>query len=80
MDTRNITFHLPADLIRRAKVYAAGHDTTVNALVRALLQDKLTAEDRVRAAAERVLQIADTGPYSTVDPASIFREELHERW
>lgn len=77
---RNITFSLPAELVRQAKVYAAEHDTTVNALVRALLEDKVTAEGRARAAAERVLQIANSGPYSAVDPGSIRREELHERW
>ncbi len=80
MDTRNITFNLPADLLRQAKIYAAEHDTTVNALVRALLQDKVTGEARARAAAERVLRIAERCPNSSVDPGSIRREELHERW
>ena len=30
METRNITFSLPTSLIRKAKVYAAWHDTTIN--------------------------------------------------
>ena len=77
---RNITFSLPAELIRTAKVYAAEHDTTVNTLVRELLDDKVNAEDRARAAAERVLEIAKRGPYSSVDPGSIRREDLYERW
>jgi plasmid stability protein len=77
---RNITFSLPADLIRQAKVYAAEHDTTVNAVVRDLLEDKVSAEARARAAAERVLEIAEHGPYSSVDPGSIRREDLYERW
>ncbi len=80
METRNITFNLPADLLRQAKVYAAEHDTTVNALVRAVLQEKLASEGRARAAAERVLQAAEQGPFSAVDPGSFQREELHERW
>ncbi len=79
MELRNITFNLPADLVRQAKIYAAEHDTTVNALVRELLEHKITAEARARAAAERVLQIADQGPYSPVDPRSIPRDHLHER-
>ena len=79
VETRNVTFNLPSDLIRQAKIYAAEHDTTVNALVRALLQDKVTREGRARAAAERVLQIAESGPYSAVDPSSIRREDLYER-
>lgn len=79
MENRNITFSLPADLIRQAKVYAAQHDTTVNTLVRELLQEALTREERVRAAAERFLAIAARGPHFTSDPGVISREELHER-
>ena len=40
------TFTLPADLLQQAKVFAAEHDTTVNALVRELLQEKLSREQR----------------------------------
>jgi plasmid stability protein len=79
VDTRNITFSLPADLVRQAKVYAAEHDTTVNAVVRELLLETLTREGRARAAARRLLALADQGPYFTTDPGSIRREELHER-
>ena len=74
-----MTFHLPVDLLRQAKVYAAEHNTTVNAFVRELLQEKLAAEARGRVAAERFLQLATRGPYSSVDPGSIRREELYER-
>jgi plasmid stability protein len=77
--TRNITFSLPTDLVRQAKIYAAEHDTTINALVRELLQDTLTRGARARAAAERLLALADQGPYFTADPGSIRREELYER-
>jgi plasmid stability protein len=77
--TRNVTFNLPVDLIRQAKIYAAEHDTTVNAIVRDLLKEKMTAEARTRAAAERFLKLAEHGPCSSVDPSSIRREELYER-
>ena len=79
MDTRNITFSLPSDLIRKAKVYAAEHDTTINTVVRELLQDALESQSRVRAAVDRLLILADRGPYFTTDPGSIRREELYER-
>lgn len=79
METRNITFSLPVDLVRQAKVHAAEHDTTINTLVRELLQETLTREGRARAAADRLLALADQGPYFTTDPGSIRREELHER-
>jgi plasmid stability protein len=79
VETRNITFNLPADLVRQAKVYAEEHDTTINALVRELLQEALTRTGRARAAADRLLALADRGPYLTTDPASIRREELYDR-
>jgi plasmid stability protein len=79
VELRNITFSLPADLVRQAKVYAAQHDMTVNGLVRELLQEALAREGRARAAADRLLALADQGPYFTTDPSSIRREELYER-
>ena len=79
METRNITFNLPADLLRQAKVYDAEHDTAINTLVRQMLQEMLEREGRVRAAADRLLALADRGPYFTADPGSIRREELYER-
>jgi plasmid stability protein len=80
VQNRNITFSLPEDLVHEAKVYAAQHDTTMNALVRQLLEEKVSAEARARAAAERVLKLAEEGPLSAVDPGSIRRENLYERW
>ena len=79
MKNRNITFNLPAELIRKAKIYAAEHDTTINALVRERLEEVLTERERIRAAADRLLALAERGPYFSTDPASIRREELHER-
>jgi len=65
--------------MRQAKIYAAQHDTTVNALVRDLLQAKISAEARAKAATQRFLHLAEQGPHSTVDPGTIHREELYER-
>jgi hypothetical protein len=79
VESRNVTFSLPVDLVRQAKIYAAERDTTVNAIVRELLEEKVTAEGRTRAAARRFLQLAARGPYSSVDPGSIRREDLYER-
>ena len=74
-----MTFHLPVDLLRQAKIYAAQNDTTVNAIVRELLQQKLAGEAKAKAAAERFLQLAERGPHSSVSPESIQREELYDR-
>lgn len=79
MATRNITFSLPAELVHQAKVYAAEHETTLNSLVKRLLQETVSRENQTRSAVGRLLAIAEGGPYFTMDPGSIRREELHER-
>lgn len=79
MAARNITLSLPDDLIRKAKVHAAQRNSTVNALVRKLLEEALSDDRRTRAAADRLLTIAEGGPYFERDPRSVRREEIHER-
>jgi len=79
VETRNITFNFPADLLHQAKVFAAEQGTTVNALVRELLRETLSRQARSRAAADRLLALAGGGPYFTSDPSALRREELHER-
>lgn len=79
MDTRNITITLPTELIRLARIFAAERDTTLNALLRAMLQEKLDKEGRMRAAVQHMLDVADHGPWSHVDPKSFRREDLYER-
>ena len=76
---RNITFSLPAEMIRGARIYAAERDTTINSVVRDLLEEALSRENRARVAADRLLAIAERGPYFTSDLREIRREELHER-
>lgn len=79
MENRNLTLNLPADLIRQAKIYAAEHDTTINSVVRELLEETVSRVSRSRAAAERLLALAGHELWSDVDPATISRDELHER-
>ena len=78
---------LPVDLLREAKIYAARHDTTVTALVRKLLEERLAKETqilntdeeslaRVRVAGEKFLKL---GPIFTGDPKSYKREDLYDR-
>jgi plasmid stability protein len=76
---RNITFKLPTDLLSKAKVYAAQHDTTINSMVRELLEEKLSSEEKVQAAVDRILAIVDQGPYFTADLSTIDRDEYHAR-
>ena len=77
--TKNLTLHLPADLIRRAKVYAAQNDTTINSVVKELLEQRVSREDRMRLAADRILAIADQGPLTSEDPGGISRDAIYER-
>jgi len=75
----NITLSLPSELIRKAKLCAARRNSTVNALVRKLLEDTISEDQRTRAAADRLLDIAERGPYFERDPRSISRDEIYER-
>jgi plasmid stability protein len=76
---RNITFKLPTDLLTKAKVYAAQHDTTVNSLVRELLEQKLSSDDEMQEAIDHILDSAAKGPYFTGDLSAIDRDEYHRR-
>ena len=80
LNSRNLTLHLPADLIRKAKVYAAERDTSINTMVKDFLEQTVSSQDRIRAAGALILEIARRGPHSSVDPGAIHREEIHERW
>ena len=79
MTSRNVTLHLPSDLIRKAKVYAAERDTTMNAFVRELLEEALSRQSRTREAAERLLALADQGLCFHADLGSIRREDIYDR-
>jgi plasmid stability protein len=77
--TKNLTLHLPEDLIRDTKIYAAHHDTTINGVVKELLEEKLAGRDQYGAAMDRLIEAMEQGPYTSVDPGSIRREEIYER-
>jgi hypothetical protein len=80
VETRNLTLHLPKELVRKAKVYAAQHDTSINSLVKELLEEKVSSEDKVLAAGKRILESSKRGPHSSVDISALRREDLYERW
>jgi hypothetical protein len=80
VERRNLTVSLPKETIRKARVFAAQHDTTLNRLVQDVLEEKIEQEDRMLAACEKLLELAKRGPHFSGDPGKIDRDELHERW
>ena len=74
---RNITFSLPQELIRKAKVVAAERDQSLNALVRESLASVVEARDRSRRAGERLLRKSRSGLYE-IPPGSWDRAALYE--
>ena len=78
MSTRNITLALPADLIRRAKVYAAAHDTSISAMVAEMLGARVGLEDDYDTAWATEVEAMKKGLYSLKGYAWN-RDELYER-
>lgn len=74
---RNITFSLPQELIRKAKIVAAERDQSLNALVRETLESAVEGRDQTRRAAERLLRRSRRGLYE-IPPGSWKRAELYE--
>lgn len=79
MATRNITLSMPEELVRRAKILAARHDTSVSGLVARLLEQlvgDVRDYDEV-AARERLLMREGSG--LRVGEITWSRDEVHER-
>ncbi|GAA1808249.1 hypothetical protein GCM10009749_15780 [Agromyces neolithicus] len=77
MANRNVTLSLPEEVFRRAKVFAAEHDTSVSALVADLLMSRVDVEyDGVWAAEERLMR---EGVGLRVGDAALTRDEAHAR-
>ena len=79
MVTRNITLSLPADLIRRAKVYAAAHDTSISAMVADLLGGRVGAATEYDEAWAAEVAVMTHGFGQGFVPVEWGREALHER-
>jgi hypothetical protein len=55
---RKVTFSLPEELVRDAKVYAAERDLSLDALVRKTLESVVASRSRRREAVRRLLRLA----------------------
>lgn len=78
MGNRNLTISLPEDLVRRAKVLAAEHDTSVSSLVRDLLIEA-TKADEADERWEREVALMRRGDLLRVGEVTWSRDEVHER-
>ena len=79
MSTRNITLSLPVELVRAGRIFAAERGTTLSALFREMLAERLQREGKMKEAVATLLDIAKNGPLSDVDPRSFRREDLYDR-
>ncbi|MBV9183514.1 MAG: CopG family transcriptional regulator [Acidobacteria bacterium] len=77
---RNITLSLPCDLLKRIKVFAAGRDTSISALMIEALARLVDEDRRFSAARRRALAALRAAPsLGTGGRRGWSRDELHER-
>lgn len=77
MANRNVTLSLPEEVFRRAKVFAAEHDTSVSALVADLLMTRVDVE--YEGAWSREERIMRDGLGLRVGDRAPSRDEAHGR-
>lgn len=74
--TKNLTIALDDQLIKRARLYAAERGTTLNVLLRQLLEEEVG--DRVNLTANETFRLMDeAGPQPT--PGKWSREDVYDR-
>jgi predicted transcriptional regulator len=75
---RNVTFSLPVELLRRAKVLAAERDISLNALVKDALGQVVDRSGEYREAGERLLLRSDEGLFDMSEDRAWTRAELYD--
>ena len=74
---RNVTFSLPVELIREAKILAATQDKSLNAIVRESLERTVDSDRRYLEAGRRILERAKERPFN-IEPGSLNRDDLYD--
>jgi hypothetical protein len=74
---RNITLAIDEEVLRRARIYAAERDTTVNALVREYLKDLVAQDDRAAEARRRLVKMSEESE-ARMGSWKWSREEIYE--
>lgn len=75
---KNITLTIDEKVLDEARVYAAKHNTSVNALVRDFLNRLAEQEDRTARARRRLRELAEKST-AEVGPVTWKREDLYDR-
>lgn len=80
MKQRNVTVSLRDDLLREARHMAVDQGLSLSRFLALLVEERVDAARRYRAARERQLQLLEKGvPLGTEGKIIWSREELHER-
>lgn len=75
---KNLTLAIPEDLLRRARIQAVHEGTTVNEMVRRLLECHVGGSERIGEAVEDLIRIADSSG-AEMGGRSWKREDLYDR-
>jgi ubiquinone biosynthesis protein UbiJ len=74
----NITLSVPDELLQQARVVAAKRKTTVNAMVRAFIEEVAQTETALERRRARLRELSENST-GEVGPITWTRDELHER-
>jgi plasmid stability protein len=75
---KNVTLAIDEDVLREARVYAAKHNTTVNALVREYLSGLVAQEERAAEARRRLVKMSEESKGRLGPDWKWNREEIYE--
>lgn len=80
MTTQNITLAIPKEILRKAKLIAVQHKTSLSGLLTRALEDVVMREESYHKAKKRHVSILKKGSdLGTKGRASWSREDLHAR-
>ncbi len=80
MEKQNITLSLPKALLKKAKIYATHRDTSLSALLRESLEEKVRNESEYMQAKKRQMRLLKKGfDLGTGGHIKTTRDELHAR-
>ncbi|KKK59336.1 hypothetical protein LCGC14_3035410 [marine sediment metagenome] len=80
MNRQNVTLSLPKSLLRKAKIFAAGKDQSLSALLRESLEEKVLEADGYQRAKRAQFRLLKKGfDLGTNGEITTVRETLHDR-